>query len=138
MIYIKSADKKAQSYHWMPLADVRQFQFMTEGGDPAYMNCLDFSELQGGRAKTVRFHMATQYDDTEKTIVYNVWFADSTLQLTRSISLNPPTKIVSSSWPYGLPSTVTFNPNAKYMAINIDNEQSDFNPETTAISIYVS
>ena len=81
--------------------------------------------------------MNTAYaNDTDTVSVYNIWFADSVSDLEYSVANNPPTEIIASSWPYGLPVIMTFDVTTRYMAINYDANKSNHSPSLTSIAIY--
>ena len=139
MPYLKAEDKKSHSYHWSPFNNIQDLSFVGGEGAIGDTNYIDFSALQGKQTKSIKFHLITQYaNDSESIIVYNVWFADSKSQLEERVTSGIPTKVISSSWPFGLPSVVSLNVNTRYMAINFDSSKSTFSRTYTGISIYAS
>jgi hypothetical protein len=139
MNWVNKTNKKIQAFHWNPLAEINDLEFMSGGGATETTDCIDFIELSGGRrlATKIKLHMNTLYDDgSDRVSVYNVWFADSPQALTHSIANDPPTEIICSSWPFGLPVIMTFDVTTRYMAINYDSSKSNHNPSLTSISIY--
>lgn len=139
MNWVNSTNKKVQSFHWNPLAEIDDLQFMTEDGSIEYTDCIDFLELNGSRRKTntIKIHMLTMTDDdVARVSVYNVWFADSVSDLEYSVANNPPTEIVCTSWPYALPLILSYNVTTRYMAINYNPTKSNHLSNLTSIAIY--
>lgn len=139
MPWLNSSDRKIQAFHWMPLNGIDDLSFMAHNGHVDHTCYIDFLELTGRQetSRSIKFNMTTNYsDDEHKTIVYNVWFADSREELEDAVANGTPTQIISSSWPVNLPLLLSFHVSTRYMAINYDLSLSNHISGDTSISIY--
>jgi len=140
MNWVNKTDKKIQAFHWHPLAEISDLDFMNGAGSIESTNAIDFLELSDSRRagrSAIKLHMNTLYSDgMDRVSVYNLWFADSPQALANAVANDPPTEIICSSWPFGLPVIMTFNISTRYMAINYDPNKTTHDPNYTSISIY--